>query len=316
MSNIVSGMIIHPEELSKEWIDKLADAGITVLGIHPRGGIWAAESLKQLVNDLKTPKYRELIDYACGRGLEVEYEIHSVGYLLPREYFGEHPEYFRMNAKGERTDSMNFCVSNRDAFDIVVKNAAKLARSLYGSSHNFYFWMDDGVDVHCHCPKCSKLSPSDQQMLVLNGMLREIKKHISDAKMAYLAYVDSIVPPAQVGAEEGIFLEYAPFEKYTAKGDDAQMRIEREKEMLAPLIKMFENEPKKVLEYWYDNSMYSDWKKPPARFELNESQMVADIREYRECGFDGITTFACFLGSDYNELYGDVDITPFAESTK
>ena len=316
MSNTVSEMIIHPEELSKEWIDKLADAGITTLGIHPRGGAMAAESLKELVTDLQTPEYRELIDYARARGLEVVYEMHSMGYLLPREYFVEHPEYFRVDASGARTDSMNFCVSNQDALDIVVRNAAELAPLLYGSSHSFYFWMDDGVDVHCHCPKCSRLSPSDQQMLVLNGMLREIKKNIPDAKLAYLAYVDSVVPPVQVSADEGIFLEYAPFEKYTAKGDEAQMRIEREKEMMTSLIKMFKNEPKRVLEYWYDNSLYSNWTKPPVKFELNEAQMVADIREYRECGFDEIATFACFLGSDYNELYGDVDITPFAENTK
>ena len=41
-----NGMIIHPGELSKKWIDRLADAGIDILGIHPEGGAGAPQSLE------------------------------------------------------------------------------------------------------------------------------------------------------------------------------------------------------------------------------------------------------------------------------
>ncbi len=78
-------------------------------------------------------------------------------------------------------------------------------------------------------------------------------------------------------------------------------------------MSFFEKGPKKVLEYWYDNSLFSGWKKPPAPFVLNEEGMRKDIEEYRKMGFDSISAFACFLGKDYEELYGEADITPFAE---
>ena len=308
-----SSMIIHPEELSYEWIDRLCDAGIGSLGIHPRGGKKAYETLEELLALMQSDQYREMIDYARARGREVEYELHAAGYLMPRALFIEHPEYFRMNEHGKRTEDCNFCVTNAEALDLYAKRSLELALSLYGSNHRFYFWMDDGHQLHCHCPRCRDLSPSDQQLLVLNRVLREIRKHLPDAEVAYLAYMDTIVPPSKVQPEEGIFLEYAPFAKYTSKGEDADEHIRREREMILPLMQFFAEGEKKVLEYWYDNSLFSHWKKPPLKFTLNEAAMREDILEYRALGFERIATFACFLGEDYEELYGDVDITPFAQ---
>ena len=304
------GMIIHPEELSKKQIDKMVSAGVNVLGIHPRGGRHAHEHLEKMLSFMDDKGYRELVDYARQQGLEVEYEIHAASYLMPRELFDTHPEYFRMTLDGERTSEWNFCVSNADALEIFAKRAAKLALSLYGSSHDFYFWMDDGRDTSCHCEKCRGLSPSDQQMIAVNAMLREIKKHYSDAKMPYLAYFEGIVPPT-VAPDKDVFLEYAPFEKYTATGDNASELILRELNMLAPLMEMFGRDTAKVLEYWYDNSLFSEWKKPPRRFTLDKAAMEKDIKEYRDLGFSRFATFACYLGADYEELYGDVDFTEF-----
>ena len=309
-----NGMIIHPGELSKKWIDRLADAGMDTLGIHPEGGKDAPKTLERLLSLLETPEYRALIDYARSRGLEVEYECHAAGYLMDKSLFADHPEYFRMNAAGERVSDWNFCVSNADALSLFAKRAASLALALYGSGKNFYFWMDDGRGIHCHCPKCHALSPSDQQYIALRAALDEIRRHIPDARLAYLAYIDTITPPTLAHNVGGLFLEYAPFEKYTAKGEDSAIRIERERAMIAPLLEYFGKEDAKVLEYWYDNSLFSRWKKPPARFVLDENAMSADIRDYRAMGFDRISTFACFLGEDYEELYGEADVTPFAKA--
>ncbi len=309
-----NGMIIHPGELSKKWIDRLADAGIHTLGIHPEGGSGAPKSLARLLELLKTTEYRALIDYARRRGLEVEYEFHAAGYLMDKSLFDTHPEYFRMNSEGDRTPDWNFCVSNPDALSLFARRAADLALALYGSGKDYYFWMDDGRGIHCNCPKCRSLSPSDQQYIALRAALGEIRRHIPDARMAYLAYIDTVTPPTFVHDDGAVFLEYAPFEKYTAKGEDSETRIARERGMIAPLLEAFGRENSKVLEYWYDNSLFSRWKKPPARFVLNEEAMRADIVDYRKMGFDRISTFACFLGEDYEELYGEADILPFSKA--
>lgn len=309
-----SALLIHLDEITKKWIDRAKDAGIRALGIHPKGGIRAPKHLCELLEAMKTEKFRALIDRAKERGLAVEYEFHAAGYLLPRELFSSHPEYFRVNAQGERTADWNFCVSNEEALSIFAKRGAELALSLYGSEPNFYFWMDDRKDTHCMCDKCRSLSPSDQQLIAVNAMAREIKKYIPNAKVAYLAYMDSVVLPKCVTPEENVFLEYAPFEKYTARGEDAPALIEREKKMLLPLLDFFGKNEAKVLEYWYDNSMYSGWEKPPKKFTLDEAAMDADIAYYRELGFENISSFACFLGEDYEELYGEIDISAFGKN--
>ena len=305
---MVGKMIVHPDELSRKWIDKLVKAGVHGLGIHPVGGKRATQSLCDLVAMTKTPSFRALVDYARASGLTVAYPLHAAGYLMPRALFESHPEYFRMNAAGERTDDWNFCVSNPEALALFAERAATLAAALYGSDHRFHFWMDDGKDLRCHCPKCNALSASDQQMIAVHAMLTAIRREIPDAEMSYLAYYDTMECPTVLQPMEGVFLEYAPIEKYRADGDP-----EAEWKRLAPLLDVFGREGAEVLEYWYDNSLFSRWKKPPQPFAPDKAGMERDVLRYRALGFSRISTFACYLGYDYEALYGDVDIAPFAD---
>ncbi|MBQ9746909.1 MAG: DUF4838 domain-containing protein [Clostridia bacterium] len=308
-----ASLLIHPEELSRAWIDRMAEAGIAVLGLHPKGGRLAALYLAEMLEMMKTPEFRALIDYAHERGLEIEYELHAASYLLPRELFSEKPEFFRMNEQGERTKSLNFCFTNPETLAIVAENAAALAEELYGSNDNFYFWLDDCRGSACCCENCRAYTASEQQMLAVGAMAGAVRKRIPAARFAYLAYADSMAPPEKVKPAEGVFLEYAPMEKYKA---GSALLAEEEEKMLPALLEFFGAEGAKVLEYWYDNSMFSGWEKPPKKFAPDTAQMVRDIAFYREKGFEYISTFACFLGDDYEKLYGEADIAPFAECVR
>ena len=42
-------LLIHPDELSRKWIDRMKSVGCTSVGIHPEGGKSALESLKNLI---------------------------------------------------------------------------------------------------------------------------------------------------------------------------------------------------------------------------------------------------------------------------
>ena len=308
-----SSIIIHPEELSKKWIDRMADGGVSILGLHPRGGAEAAETLAELVKLFETESFRKLIDYACERGLEIECEMHAARYLLPKELFATHPEYFRMNADGNRTPDFNLCFSNGEALKILAENAAVLAKKLYRTRPVFYFWLDDAIGVHCFCPKCKKLSPSDQHLTAVNRMITEIRKVIPDAMLCYLAYRDSLEVPTAVKPADGVFLEYAPIEKYSTSSPE---RINVEREMLLKQADFFGWKDSKVLEYWLDNSLFSKWKKPPVRLNVDREKAIYEIKEYAALGFENIATFGCFLGEDYDELYGQADISAFTDGIK
>ncbi len=287
----------------------MAANGIRTVGIHPVGGEKAELSLLDLMNRLKTQEYRSLFDYAAECGMGVEYEMHAARYLLPKEEFERHPEWFRQNKQGERIPDFNCCASSTEAVDYIAESAARLAKGLYRSTNRYFFWLDDGRDIYCHCPKCEKLSPSDQQLKILNHMLKRLKKDNENASLAYLAYCDTMQPPRSIVPEKGIFLEYAPYDRdfHAPISENAQA------ETIRALLDFFGREGAKVLDYWYDNSYYSGYRKPPKALVPDKAVIDADIKFYTEVGFGDISGFACYLGEEYEELYGEPDISDIGE---
>jgi len=305
-------MLIHPHELSKKWIDKMTMLGVDTLGIHPVGGKDAHDSLVQLLEDVQKPEFRALIDYACDKGLAIAYELHAASFLLPRALFDTHPEYFRMDEDGKRVREYNFCPSNPEAMQIVVSNAVQLAKLLYRSAPQYYFWLDDAKAVGCRCEKCRHLSDSDQQLTILNAILKALQKGDENAKLAYLAYYSTITPPESVKPADGIFAEYAPFERDFKKPLSADNKADTDN--IKALLAYFGTKESKVLEYWYDNSLFSKWDPENIQRLCPDNALIRnDIEYYKAFGFEGISTFACYLGADYEKLYGAPDLSGFAE---
>jgi hypothetical protein len=100
-------------------------------------------------------------------------------------------------------------------------------------------------------------------------------------------------------------------EKYVKKYPD---RIKVEAESLLPLLDFFGRDSAKALDYWLDNSLFSGWKKPPAEFTLDREALAHDLAYYSENGVRNITVFACYLGDDYEALYGEPDIESYAKA--
>ena len=300
-------LLIHPEELNENWIRRMKALKVDTLAIHPWGGGKALQSLTELLELLRDPAYRRLLDRAADSGLQIEYEFHAAGYLLPRALFKEHPEYFRMNKEGERTPDYNLCFSNSEAMAMLAEQAAKLPDQLYRTDHNFYFWLDDSKDAFCHCPKCRRLSPSDQQLLAMNAMIEAIRANHPNATLSFLAYRETEAVPKTIQPKQGIFLEFAPIQR-TADNNSTDTISG-----LPELMHFFGSEEPQVLEYWFDNSLFSKWKKPPVAFKPDNQKIRAEIRYYTNLGFKNIRSFACFLGEDYEALYGEPDLSAFSQ---
>lgn len=312
---ITGSVLVHTCELDKIWIDECVKSGIPRIGIHPVGGLTADKTMEDLFANLETSEYREILDYAAECGLEIEYEMHAARYLLPASEFQTHPEWFRMNEKGERVADVNFCVTNEDALDFAAKRAAEAAKKLYRSTNRYYFWMDDVVDCTCHCPECSKYSASDQQLIVMNRILRELRKEDPAATLAYLAYFKCVETPTLVKPEEGIFLEYAPYMRNMHLPlcvDDEKNN--HENKCLKELLSYFGADTAKVLDYWLDNSLFSAYKKPPKLLVEDKAVVAEDFPYYIDLGFKDISVFACYLGKDYRELYGMPDISGYVKA--
>ena len=149
----------------------------------------------------------------CARlGLQVEYELHAMRDLLPRDLFAGHPEWFRMDEQGKRTPDANLCVSSEPALEIVATNALRLARRLRPTTNRYFFWGDDGV-AWCRCPSCGGFSDSEQALLLENRIAGELRKLDPGAELAHLAYANTLTPPAKVKPAPGVFLEFAPIHR-------------------------------------------------------------------------------------------------------
>ena len=302
-------LLVHPGEFTDRWIDRAAEMQLDTLAIHPTGGGDADRSLAALLRECETPGFRQRVDRACERGLKVEYQVHAGSWLLPRELFKEHPEYFRVGADGKRTPKLNFCAANEDAIKLVGERARLLAKSLYRGGHRHFFWLDDAGGSACHCEKCKALSPSDQQLKILNYILAELKKDDPEATLAYLAYADAIKPPTSVKPADGIFLEYAPIDRKWNAPITENSKVK--KADVEALLGFFGKKGSYVLEYWYDNSLFSRWTKPPQKFTPNQPVVALDVAWYEARGFETISSFACFLGPDYEKIWGAPDVGGF-----
>lgn len=309
------GIIIHPEELTDRMIEILKKTNMNVLGLHPVGGPEADKSLENLLALLKTEDFQEKLAKVRRLGIAIEYELHALAWLLPRNLYHTHPGWFRMDGEGKRVNDFNMCVSNAEALDYLSMRAAKLAALLKSDTGRYYFWSDDVDHTFCNCGKCRNLSPSDQALIIYHAILKGIRQVDKDGKQCFLAYHETMELPRKVTPEDGIFLEYAPMWSNTKVPIYEETCEENRKfcQAIPPLISYFGKNDAQILEYWLDNSMFSNWKKPPKQLTICTDTIAKDIAFYRECGFEHITTFGCYLSDDYMELHGTPPIVEYGE---
>ncbi|MBU4465049.1 MAG: DUF4838 domain-containing protein [Actinobacteria bacterium] len=249
------GALIWSVDFDDHALDVATRAGTTTLGLHPIPEAPAEDdlSLESMLRQIREPEFRRLADGARSRGIDLEFEFHAMNVLLPRAEFADHPEWFRMNDRGERTAQLNLCPSNPDALETVAGNSGWLVEQLAEfSTHRYFFWTDDNGD-YCHCAPCSQLSPSDQALTIYNHILRGVRRVDPLGTVAYLAYQATLPAPVNVRPEEGIFLEYAPIDRDSrfALSDDRRPMNVTERGALPGLIAYFGVAEAQALDYWF-----------------------------------------------------------------
>ncbi|MBP3437512.1 MAG: DUF4838 domain-containing protein [Clostridia bacterium] len=301
------GIVIYPEELSDYWLDRVADSGMNFLGIHPMGGNLQGKPIAEAIEWVQRPETQRLLERAESLGIAVEYEMHALSWLMERELFAEHPDWFRMDENGERTNDYNCCASSEEGLAHLTERAAKLASIFKTPTGRYHFWTDDVPKPKCHCPKCREISAADETMKIYNAINRGIQSVDPNGCQSYLAYDNVIDGPDTVKPDKGIYLEFAPMLRNTQR-TICDPESEMNKRAVAPirrLIELFGTKDAQVLEYWLDNSWFSDWKMPIRRFAFSPDIVAIDSAYYEKCGFETITTFGIYLGEDYYKSFGE-----------
>ncbi len=295
------GVVISVTDLTyDQWPEKAAAGGLTSIGIHP----FPEKALYKTVDYMESDIGLAFLDKCAALGLNVEYEIHAIEHLLPRDMFAENPGLFRMNDEGDRTADINFCPSNADALEIIAENTVKLCNRLRSTSGRYFLWGSDAFGW-CKCPKCRELSSSDQALIMENRMLQAIRTLDANATLAHLAYAGTADPPIYIKPADGIFLEYAPIHRNHDRPFEEQTECFENVENLKTNLDLFGRESAQILEYWLDVSLFSDWKRPAKDIRWSDDVFAADLETYAKLGIEHITTFACFLDKDYVAAFGD-----------
>ena len=246
-------------------------------------------------------------------GLDFEYEEHAMTWLLPRELFAEHPEYFRMDENGVRQPDGNGCPSCQEGLEVLMSNVPEFVRTHKPTNHKYYTWLFDGGDV-CHCEKCKGYNVADQGLIFENHIIKALREIDPEAQLAHLAYHNSIEAPSAVKPEEGIFLEFAPFfrtwdqplKNKDAVGRDGKTTHGEFLRMLEDNLKVFPVETAQVLDYWMDDSLYSGWKKPQVRVPWHKDVCLSDLETYASYGIRNITAYAIYVDDYYVKTYEDI----------
>lgn len=296
------GVVIYPEDLSLEdWPERAAGACLSTIALHH------GSAPSHVVAFVKTDKGQAFLEKCRRLKLEVEYELHAMRELLPRALFEKSPEMFRMNDKGERTPDANLCVHSKAALEIVAENAVNISAVLKPTTGRHFLWGDDGA-AWCRCAKCRELSDSDQALYLENHLVRALKSQRSgpNASLAHLAYANTIVPPAKVKPERGVFLEFAPiFRRY-----DVPYVEQREgKDGLGALdanLAVFPKETAQALEYWLDMSRFSGWKRPVPPIPWKRDVFLKDLEAYAHRGIRNVTSFAAWIDAEYLKVHGNL----------
>src|SRR5262245_4237461 len=293
------GVVLIPEDFSlRDWPERAHRAGLTTLALHH------GRSVAEVVKFINSDAGQDALARARKLGLEIEYELHAMSDLLPRQLFEKDKSLFRMNEQGERVADSNLCVHSTRAREIVAENAVSFAHKLRPTTGRYFYWGDDGRPW-CHCSKCRDLTDSEQALVLENALLKALRRDDPRAQLSHLAYAGTIKSPQKVKPEPGMFLEYAPIQR---RYDVPYAQQIDGKDGLANLdanLKVFPADTAQVLEYWLDVSRFSNWKRPANKLPCDRNVLLADLETYAARGLRHVTTFAVFIDADYVKLHGE-----------
>ncbi len=294
---------------------RIIAAGINTVGFHAGGG---AEATPEGAIDFITgERGRAVLRAFAEAGVDIEYELHAMRWLLPRGLFERSPELFRMDDTGVRTPDANLCCSSSEALRIVSQRAVQLCRILRSTTHRYFLWADDG-QPWCQCPQCRGLSPSDQNLVIANAIAGALREWDPRARLAALTYLQTLDPPRQVKPAPNVFLEFAPIRRDSSRAL-TDPTSEANAQMVAACeaaIEFFGAPGAHVLEYWIDASRASGWKRPAAKLPYDGSVLRKDLRFYETLGFESVTSFSCWIDADYVDRWGDPPLNDYAAALR
>lgn len=240
--------------------------------------------------------------------VDAEYGGHVVQLLMPRRLFESHPEYFTVGPDDARTTSGNFCVSNREALELVRDHALAYVRD-YPENRMLHVW---GADLNgggwCRCAACAALSPQLQYMKVVDAVATALAASGSEIRAAYLAYHDTLEPDPALRPRDNVWFEWAPRRRcYSHTIDDPACATNRKYfGWLERYLDIF-NGRGMVFEYYADAILFGGLS------FATPAVIVRDLRAYHRLG---IRAVSCLTFGAFSVFAYPLNLETFARATR
>jgi len=130
-------------------------------------------------------------------------------FVPPSLYFESHPEYFAMNADGERAPGQP-CLSNPDVLELVKAGIARWIDE-YPRAKYLSVSQNDNWD-YCRCPQCAAVdglagSPSGSMITFVNKVAAYAKALNPDVFIHTFAYQYTVKPPKNVRPADNVAVQ-------------------------------------------------------------------------------------------------------------
>ena len=280
------GIVIYlSNNAFSDWVDFMPKVKLNTIGVHAFVGQGIGE--RGTVDDA-----REAERLAADRGLRIDLEAHCFGSA--------------------------FCPSDGDGMSAAASRMVEMVKRLPDSTRDLFLWQADGHIEKCDCPEHQEHTPSDQTLLLVNHLLAAARTARPDAKLCYLAYINTLPAPRNVKPEDGVFLEWAPIRRCMshALNDPAcAINVEGHVPHLHDNLEVFGADDAQVLGYWLDASLFNR-----GRFDANSRRLPFfphlirdDLHFYQSLGIKQVTTFACQLDRSYFDMFVSPSVAAYPQ---
>lgn len=259
----------------QDWIDFSAKMRLNRIAFHYT---WPAIDWYINLRSVLLPELRR-------RGMEIEAGGHLLSAFMPRTLFTRHPDWFRMNKKGQRVNDYNLNPFNQDALNYLAEGAMKYLPQM-PEARLFHLWADDiEGGGWSHEPGKGDYTPSDQSLMVSNYLIQRLRQKLPTADLAFLAYHDTVYPPKVVKPDPGIIYFYAPRERcYAHALNDSRCPLNQiYSKALEQGLRSFGASNSEVFEYYVDEILFENMANPPLPEVLS-----ADAQYYQRLGIPAV----------------------------
>ncbi len=190
------------------------------------------------------------------------------------------------------------CYSNPKARDMLSSYIIEYAERKPNVDF-IHVWLADNKNNQCECEECAKMTPSDWYVMLLNEIDEKLTAMGSDARIVFIAYVDTVRPPEKLklnNPKRFIFLSAIGsfheegYKKSEYKGEIPKYVRNKYELPSVPLRlkwvrewkELSGNIPSMVFEYRFYTDMYCD----PSYMRISR-ETHRDMKALEDVGFEG-----------------------------